>query len=179
MLFTRPSLADYMSEEDLEALLVALLNRLHPGMRPLRNVDDLLASPSANLLDMAQVLPDEVFLLYVQVLKRHRRAGLFDKLMGEHEELNRGRVDAFFKRYMDLVLDPASQDVDFNPLLYYIPPDSFQDLGFVQSREAFFKRQTIAHINEYLEAHFDLPAPFGPGEQDAAWNFFFGELLKL
>lgn len=168
-----------MSEEELEQLLLALLNRLRIGKELLRDIASLVALPSAELLDLAAELPDEVFLLYVQVLKHHKQAGLFAKFMGEHEEDNRARVDAFFNRYMGLVLDGNEQETDFNPLLYYIPPDSFQDLSFVQSREAFFKRQTIAQINEFLELHFDLPAPFHPDEQDLAWNFFFGELLKL
>lgn len=168
-----------MTEEEFTQLLLALLNRQRPGKPPMHSVLDLLALPAAELLDLGTELPDEVFLLYVQVLKSNRQEGLFTKLMGEHEEENRARVDAFFNRYMGLVLEPAEQSADFNPLLFYIPPESFQDLSFVQSREAFFKRQTIVHINEFLDAHFTAPRQFHAEEQDAAWNFFFGELLKL
>ena len=179
MLSWRPTLADSMNEEELARLLLALLNQLRPKARPLVAVEDLTALPAAELLDLSKALPDEIFLLYVQVLKHHRSGGLFAKLMGDHEEENRVRVDEFFKRYMGLVLEPAETVADFNPLLYYIPPEGFQDLGFIQSREAFFKRQTMAHINEFLDVHFDLPTPFHPEEQDKAWNFFFAELLKL
>lgn len=168
-----------MLNDELTGLLLAFLNRLRPSTAPLGQVSDLVALPASALLDLALPLPDEVFLLYVQVLKQNSREGLFAKLMGDHEESNRMRVDAFFKRYMGLVLEPAELERDFNPLIYYIPPEAFQDIGFVQSREAFFKRQTIAHINEFLQLHFENQKPFHAGEQDLAWNFFFGELLKI
>lgn len=165
--------------EELDKLLLRYLDSLRPGMAPLGGIGELSALPSRELLDLALRLPDEVFLLYVQVLKRQGSEGLFTKLMGEHEEENRSRVDAFFKRYMGLVLEPAESIPDYNPLLYYIPAESFQDLGFVQSREPFFKRQTIAHINEFLATHFAEAPVYAPGEQENAWNFFFGELLKI
>jgi len=162
----------------MEQLVLELLNELNGGNPPLREPSDLALLSTRQLLELGDRCPTELLPLFVRFLKESRGGPrLFDKLMGEHEEENRILVDRFFSRYMELVMEPA--EVDFNPLAMYLLPEMFHDLALIQTREPFFKRQTIVHINEFLMLHFELNEGFAPGEQDQAWNFFFGELLKV
>ena len=62
----------------------------------------------------------------------------------------------------------------FNPLIHYIPEDSFQDLVFLQSRKSYFCSQEIELIMQFLRYHFENEAPdFLPGEQALAWSWFW------
>ena len=103
-----------------------------------------------------------------------------ERLMGDHEEDNRPLVDAFFERYRRSVLAVEGPG-DFNPLETYLPAHTLDDLAFVQSRQAFFLRQTCAVINEYLDGLF--PAPngkkhaFPAGEQEKAWAWFWDKVI--
>ena len=162
----------------VERLVLDILNQLHGGQPPIHEPRDLALLNTRSLLELADKLPNPLLPIFVRFLKESRGgSGLFEKLMGEHEEENRELVDRFFGRYMGMVMEPNAGDD--NPLLLYLDPEMFHDLAFIQTRETFFKRQTIAHINEFLALHFEFDQAFGPGEQDRAWNFFFGELLKV
>lgn len=162
----------------MERLVLDILNDLQGGNPPIRSPQDLALLSSRQLLELIDKLPPELLPLVVRFLKEARGGiRLFEKLMGDHEEENRQLVDRFFQRYFELVMEPSA--IDENPLLAYIDPGMFHDLAFIQTREAFFKRQQIVHINEFLAIHFEMDKPFGPGEQDLAWDFFFGELLKV
>jgi hypothetical protein len=66
----------------------------------------------------------------------------------------------------------------FNPLEVYLPAHTFDDLAFVQSRQAFFLRQTIDTINEYLDGVFKRRHTFGPGEQQLAWEYFWEKVME-
>ena len=98
--------------------------------------------------------------------------------MGEHEEENRDAVDRFFNRYMNLVLNEEVATPSYNPLEVYMPPNTFEDLVFVQSRQSFFMRQTIETINDYLEKVIDLEEGFKVGEQEKAWSHFWSSITK-
>ncbi len=162
----------------MERLVLDILNELNGGNPPIHNPQDLALLSSRQLLELVDRLPPELLPLLVRFLKESRGGvRLFEKLMGDHEEENRALVDRFFQRYFELVMEPSVQEE--NPLLAYIDPAMFHDLVFIQTREAFFKRQQIVHINEFLAIHFELDRPYLPGEQDKAWEFFFGELLKV
>ena len=162
----------------MEKLVLELLNQLNGGDPPIRDLQDLARLSSRQLLQLVDMTPQELLPLVVRFLKdSHGGVRLFEKLMGEHEEENRELVDRFFSRYFTLVMEPENQEE--NPLLFYLDPEMFHDLAFIQTREDFFKRQTILHINEFLATHFNLEKPFAPGEQDQAWSFFFTELLKV
>lgn len=133
---------------------------------------------SEELLSLAQALPDVLLPIFMRVLKESKGgAELFLKLMGEHDEAYRPLVDSFFQRYMNLALEDSF--IAYNPLVVYLDPQLFNDIALVQTREAFFKRQTIATINEFLRLNFHLAQDFSPGEQDRAWNYFFGKIIAL
>jgi len=144
----------------------------------LRCPSDLALLSSRQLLELIDATPPELLPILVRFLKESRGGvRLFEKLMGDHEEDNRELVDRFFNRYYELVSEPGAAEE--NPLLAYMDPAMFHDLALIQSREAFFKRQSIAHINEFLAVHMNLPPSFEAGEQEQAWEYFFHELLKL
>jgi len=162
----------------MEKLVLDILNQITGGNPPIHETKDLALLSSRQLLELADQTPPELLPLLVRFLKESRGGlRLFEKLMGEHEEENRELVDRFFSRYFQLVMEPS--EIEENPLLLYLDPEMFHDLALVQTREGFFKRQSIACINEFLAAHFNHANPFAPGEQDLAWNFFFSELLKV
>jgi hypothetical protein len=162
----------------MEKLVLDILNQITGGNPPIRETKDLALLSSRQMLELADQTPQELLPLLVRFLKESRGGlRLFEKLMGEHEEENRELVDRFFARYFQLVMEPT--EMDDNPLLLYLDPEMFHDLALVQTRETFFKRQSILHINEFLAAHFHHARSFAPGEQDLAWNFFFSELLKV
>ncbi|MEO6097038.1 MAG: hypothetical protein ABIW76_15700, partial [Fibrobacteria bacterium] len=60
----------------------------------------------------------------------------------------------------------------------YMPTHTFDDLAFIQSRQAFFLRQTIDIINEYLNNAFRRKHGFGPGEQQLAWEYFWEKVME-
>jgi hypothetical protein len=162
-------------EEHWEILFIRYLNHHFPPIR-LKSVEDLNMLSARSILEIADRLNDELLPYLVALTKKaNKESDLFQKLMGNHEEVNRKLVDSFFERYMAIALEKTR--MEDNLLLRYLPPDSFQDLAFLQSRERFFKAQRIEHINEFLDSHFHLKKEFGPGEQDEAWNYFWGALL--
>ncbi len=162
----------------MEQLILDLLNQLMEGQVTLRHPNDLVQLPSTQLLRLCDRCPDALLPIVVRFLKEAQGgAKVFEKLMGEHEEENRELVDRFFHRYYTMVMEDSLQD--FNPLLLYLDPAMFQDLALIQTREDFFKSQTIDHINEFLQAHFLAAPQFQIGEQDKAWAFFFQELLRI
>jgi hypothetical protein len=90
-------------------------------------------------------------------------------------------VDDFFARYFKSVLAVAEGAPPFNPLEVYLPAHSLQDLAFVQSRQAFFLRQTCAVINAYLDGLFPQPGAahaFPAGEQEKAWAYFWEKVMS-
>ena len=166
-----------MLSEDHQRMMLAYLAGLAQGTR-IQSVEDLAALSSPALLRLAVQVDDAALGLFVQLLKSARAGtSLFEKLMGDHEEENRPLVDAFFSRYLKAVLSSADEAGAFNPLEVYLPPQSFQDLAFVQSRQPFFLRQTIAVINEYLDTVFRGPHAFQTGEQEKAWAYFWGKVM--
>lgn len=162
----------------MEQIFLDFLDGLQGGKPPIRSVQDLIALDSATLLSLADKLPGELLPLLVRTLKESQEGNvLFQKLMGDHDEDNRELVDRFFYRYMNLVVEDPLEE--YNPLIHYLDPEMFRDIALIQSRELFFKRQSIVHINEFLSLHFQLDEEFQPGQQDEAWAFFFGELLRV
>jgi len=162
----------------MERLVLEILNQLQGGNPPLHSPSDLALLSSRQLLELIEATPPELLPILVRFLKESRGGvRLFEKLMGDHEEDNRELVDRFFSRYYSIVTETGAAEE--NPLLSYMDPAMFHDLAVIQSRELFFKRQSIAHINEFLAVHMDLPRTFEVGEQDQAWEYFFRELLKL
>jgi len=143
----------------------------------IESAEDLHRCPTRCLLELADELADDMLPLFVALIKRADKQGsLFHKLMGDHEEDNGDLVDRFFRRYRKLVMDPANENL--NPLKVYLPPACFQDLIFVQSREHFFKRQTIEHINEYLQHCFKETVTFNALQHDEAWSWFFNRVME-
>ncbi|MBF0430156.1 MAG: hypothetical protein HQK83_02670 [Fibrobacteria bacterium] len=142
-------------------------------------VKDVEALSSQELLTLAHKVEDQYMGLFVQLIKSSQnRHEMFQKLMGEHEETNRWLVDSFFSRYMKQVI-PQEEDLSYyNPILLYLPPETFEDLAFVQSRQHFFLRQTAETINEYLSDVFDIDAQFVPGEQEKAWQIFWNMVVQ-
>lgn len=143
--------------------------------RNLEQVADLAALPSQDLLHLADLLPDSVLPALVGLLKG-AGPGVFEKLLGDHEEENRPLSDRFFSRYRDLVLE-SSSDVQTNPLEAWLPPEACQDLAFLSSRQTFFLRQEIHHINEWMARHFGL-GPYLPTSHLEAWNDLWSFLTR-
>jgi hypothetical protein len=80
---------------------------------------------------------------------------------------------------MDIILEQEDANGSFgNPLLAYLPPECFDDLAFIQSRQSFFLRQTIDTINEFLKTACQCPVTFDPGKQEDAWKWFWNHVLK-
>jgi hypothetical protein len=147
-----------------------------PGFR---KCEDLNRLSSRELLQLSQKVDDSALGLFVQLLKSGQSGErLFEKLMGDHEEENRHLVDAFFSRYLKVVLSSVQEGGRFNPLEVYLPGHTFDDLAFVQSRQAFFLRQTIDIINEYLDGVFKRKHRFEPGEQQLAWEYFWEKVME-
>lgn len=162
----------------MDIQLLDLLNILLRGKVELRNLDEFADLESRTLLELLDKCPDPLLPILIRILRESPHStGVFQKLMGEHEEENRPLVDRFFQRYMNMMVEDADQD--YNPLLAYLDPTIFQDIALIQTRENFFKAQTMVHIQEFLETHFEGVPQFEVGEQDHAWNFFFQELLKI
>ena len=151
--------------DDLAGPVLAYFGRLLG--RPLTDRESLVALPASEILRLADLLPDGFLPALVGMLKGGG-AGVFEKLLGDHDEVNRDASERFFKRYMEMVLEP-SREGDFNPLEAWLPAEVCQDFAFLASRESFFLRQEISHINAWIGANFGL-GPFPPGGQEDAWN---------
>lgn len=151
--------------DDLAGPVLAHFGRLLG--RPLADREALAALPAGEILRLADLLPDGFLPALVGMLKGGG-AGVFEKLLGDHDEVHREASEKFFRRYMDMVLEPPELG-DFNPLEAWLPVEACQDLAFLASRQTFFLRQEIVHINAWMEANFGL-GPFAPGAQEDAWN---------
>jgi hypothetical protein len=77
-----------------------------------------------------------------------------------------------------VVLSNVTEGEHFNPLEVYMPSHTFDDLAFVQSRQAFFLRQTIETINEYLDNAFKSKHTFASGDQQLAWEYFWEKVME-
>jgi len=167
-----------MLSEDYEKMMLIYLSGLVDGPG-FRKTEDLNRLSSHELLQLSRKVDDSALGLFVQLLKGGQAGErLFEKLMGDHEEENRELVDAFFSRYLKVVLSSVQEGEHFNPLEVYLPSHTFDDLAFVQSRQAFFLRQTIDTINEYLNGVFKRKHSFGPGEQQLAWEYFWEKVME-
>ncbi len=167
-----------MLSDDYEKMMLIYLSGLAEGPGFLKS-EDLTRLSSKELLALAQKVDDSALGLFVQLLKSLRSGErMFEKLMGDHEEENRGAVDAFFARYLKLVLTQDAEEANLNPLEMYMPQQTFEDLAFIQSRQAFFLRQTIETINDYLDIVFGGAHHYCPGEQQTAWDYFWGKLMQ-
>jgi hypothetical protein len=171
-----------MLSEEYEKMMLIYLSGLVDGPG-FRKPEDLSRLTSRELLELSKKVDDTALGLFVQLLKgsEGREGGgekLFEKLMGDHEEDNRELVDAFFSRYLKVVLSSVQEGDHFNPLEVYLPSSTFDDLAFVQSRQAFFLRQTIEIINEYLDSTFRRKHDFPAGAQQAAWDYFWERVIS-
>jgi len=167
-----------MLSEDYEKMMLIYLSGLVDGPG-FRKTEDLNRLSSHELLQLSQKVDDSALGLFVQLLKGGQSGErLFEKLMGDHEEENRELVDAFFSRYLKVVLSSVQEGEHFNPLEVYLPGHTFDDLAFVQSRQAFFLRQTIDTINEYLNGVFKRKHAFAPGDQQLAWEYFWEKVME-
>ncbi len=179
-----------MLSEEYEKMMLIYLSGLVDGPG-FRRPEDLARLSSRELLELSRKVDDTALGLFVQLLKGAESRGqdgggnggnsgerLFEKLMGDHEEDNRELVDAFFSRYLKVVLSSVQEGEHFNPLEVYLPNSTFDDLAFVQSRQAFFLRQTIETINEYLDSTFRRKHDFPAGAQQAAWDYFWERIVS-
>lgn len=169
-----------MLSEEYEKMMLIYLSGLVEGPG-FRKPEDLGRLTSRELLELSKKVDDTALGLFVQLLKGSEGPDggekLFEKLMGDHEEENRELVDAFFSRYLKVVLSSVQEGDHFNPLEVYMPNSTFDDLAFVQSRQPFFLRQTIDTINEYLDSVFRRKHDFAPGDQQAAWQYFWDRVM--
>jgi hypothetical protein len=167
-----------MLSEDYEKMMLIYLSGLADGPG-FRKSEDLNRLTSRELLLLSEKVDDSALGLFVQLLKGGQAGErLFEKLMGDHEEENRQLVDAFFARYLKVVLSSVQEGEHFNPLEVYLPSHTFDDLAFVQSRQAFFLRQTIDTINEFLDGVFKRRHSFAAGEQQLAWEYFWEKVME-
>ena len=167
-----------MLSEDYEKMMLIYLSGLVDGPG-FRKSEELNRLTSRELLLLSEKVDDSALGLFVQLLKGGQAGErLFEKLMGDHEEENRQLVDAFFSRYLKVVLSSVQEGEHFNPLEVYLPGHTFDDLAFVQSRQAFFLRQTIETINEFLDGVFKRRHTFGAGEQQLAWEYFWEKVME-
>jgi hypothetical protein len=165
-----------LSDEDLNLILNYLSKAAGTTFR---SIDDLLAEGTERFLDLTEKIHDEALPIFVSLFKSSCRGReFFHKLTGDLDESTGKRAKAFLKRYMDLVLGQEDANGYFNPLLVYLPPECFDDLAFIQSRQSFFLRQTADTINEFLRAACQCPETFGPGRQEDAWKWFWNHVLK-
>lgn len=159
--------------DDLAGPVLAHFGRLLG--RPIADRDALAALPASEILRLADLLPDGFLPALVGMLKGGG-AGVFQKLLGDHDEVHREASERFFRRYMEMVLEPPELE-DFNPLEAWLPPEVCQDLALLASRQAFFLRQRIAHINDWMGANFGL-GPFAADDQEGAWNALWNKLTS-
>lgn len=142
--------------------------------RQLRVPTDLADLPAGDLLLLADRIPDGFLPALVGLLKG-LGPGIFARLLGEHEEENRELSERFFRRYRAVVLEPPTEES--NPLEIWLPADACRDLAFLASRQAFFLRQEIHHVNEWLSRNFQL-GPFPVAGQLDAWNALWTHLTR-
>lgn len=143
--------------------------------RQLLSPSDLARLPSRTLLELARQLPDTFLPALVSLLKG-AAPGIFQKLLGDHEEENRDLSQEFFQRYSQIVLEPE-ETAHYNALFLYLPKETLDDLVLVESRQSFFLRQEIEAINEWMWELFGL-GPFAAGAQEEAWEVLWNHLLR-
>lgn len=160
-----------------EKQFYSYLNNLN-GQTDLSDLSDLEKLEPSELLKLAHKISPKLLPLFVHLLKSSEQ-NIFHRLMGEHDLANKPLVDSFFSKYSEEILAQENQIENFNPLITYLPKEVLNDLSFVQSREAFFKRQTADVINEYLEDTFTEKTHFIPGQNQEAWHFFWNQIIKL
>lgn len=140
----------------------------------LKKPADLNQVSSRELLEVLEDIPDEVLPLIVALAKEGGTEGrIFEKLMGDHDPELQELSNRFFGRYEAMILEEEEE----NALIAYLPPETWVDLGYIQSRQQFFLRQTMADILEFLRFHFHETPDFQPGEEETAWNWFFQKIL--
>lgn len=168
-----------MLSEEHQNMMLAYLSGLRRGPR-LRTLEDLASLNTRDLLLLARKVDEAALGLFLQLLKCSGQGeAVFGKLMGEHEEDNRPLVDEFFTRYHRSVLAvPEESAQPLNPLEVYLPAHTLDDLAFVQSRQAFFLRQTCGVINGYLDGLFGGRHAFPAGEQEKAWAYFWDKVMS-
>ena len=167
-----------MLSEDYQKMMLVYLSGLTDGPG-FHRAEDLNRLSSRELLLLSQKVDDSALGLLVQLLRSSESGErLFEKLMDDHEEENRRLVDDFFTRYLKVVLSGVQEGEHFNALEVYIPSHTFDDLAFIQSRQAFFMRQTIETINEYLDNAFRRKHSFAVGDQQLAWEYFWGKVME-
>ena len=159
--------------EELASRALAYFGRILGKEIPSREA--LAELPSGELLLLADRMPDGFLPALVGLLKGVGSHG-FDKLLGDHEEENRELSERFFERYRAMVLEPPAHEDD-NPLEIWLPHEACHDLAFLATRQAFFLRQEIRHVNEWLERHFHI-GPFEPAAQEEAWNALWTHLTR-
>lgn len=147
----------------------------HLGYK-VEQVSDLEKLSAADLLALLGRVKSAALPYVLQLLKEApSSAGLFQKLMGDHDPELWPLAQAFFERYQTVMMEEVLED--YNALLIYLPQESWNDLAFLQSREVFFLRQTMADIIDFLDCYFkDIP-DFMPGEEKQAWNWFFNRVV--
>ena len=170
-------MADEFLDQYEEQFLV-FLNQICP--RPIRFLEELSCLEARELLETADKCPDSALPLFIYALKRSPEGEeTFQKLMGDHEDENTELVNKFFERYMDVILreeDPKG----FNPLIHYIPEESFGDLVFLESRREYFCAQDMGIIMQFLRYHFEKETPdFLAGEQSLAWSWFWDKASQV
>jgi len=147
--------------------------------KPINSINDILELSAHELLTVIDTVNDDCLYILIQLFKSSQSGTeLFHKLMGDHEEENRELVDRFFTRYMNIIFRDTESTQYYNPLLVYLPRETFIDLAFVQSRQNFFLRQTITTINEYFSHIFIDCREFDVGEQEEAWNYFWSKICS-
>ena len=167
-----------MLEPEFQEILLKYLSQ--QGGRVFNDLKDLEDLSGGELLTLAQNIKDEMLPVFIGMLKSSSKGSdLFHRLMGEHEEDNRALVDSFFERYQKRILIEKYEPSHLNPLILYMPLETLTDLVFVQSREAFFCRQTAEIINEYFEEIFKEKLQFVAGEEKQAWEYFWNKVMKL
>ena len=159
--------------DDLTARTLAYFGKVLG--RRLEAPADLAELPSEELLLLADRIPDGFLPALVGILKGTSPYA-FQRLLGDHEEENRELSDRFFRRYQEVVLEPPGLS-DYNPLEIWLPPEICGDLALLASRQAFFLRQEIRHVNEWLQVHFEL-GPFPAGGQAEAWSALWERLTR-
>lgn len=167
------------SEEEwktYEPMILKYLASMVDGL-VLNNVNDLNSCSARTLLEIANKIDDFTLVAFVGIIKRSdMRGSLFEKLMGDFSEENSELVENFLARYRGMVLQDEDYR-DFNPLIVYLSVDCFQDIVFMHSREAFFKRQTIAHVNDFFNHVFGGDFHFTILEHDEAWRYFMNRII--
>jgi len=165
-----------LSDDDISVILHYLSTITE---QTFRSVDDLLTLSTEGFLDLTEKIHDDALPVIISMFKSTLLGReLFHKLTGDLDESTGKRAKAFLKRYMDLILSQEDTDKNYNPLLVYLPSESFDDLAFIQSRQSFFLRQTVDTINEFLRTACACPVTFAPGKQEDAWKWFWNYLLK-